>query len=88
MAKRHEAIEQRAIETTLWELANAIRDVTRCDDEAFAVLESMLAGGRISLRRSVERTSRVARGRALRRSPRDRSRSRGLRWSPREAWES
>jgi hypothetical protein len=37
------------IETTLWELANAIRDVSSSDDEAFAVLELMLAEDRISV---------------------------------------
>jgi hypothetical protein len=37
------------IETTLWELANAIREVSASDDEAFAVLEQMLAGDRISI---------------------------------------
>lgn len=39
-----------AIETTLWELANTIREVSRSDEEAFAVLECMIAEGRISFR--------------------------------------
>ena len=37
------------IETTLWELVTVIDEVTDSDDESFAVLESMLAGGRISV---------------------------------------
>ena len=37
------------IETTLWQLVTAIDEVTDSDDESFAVLESMLAGGRISV---------------------------------------
>jgi hypothetical protein len=45
----HDASGGTAIETTLWELANTIRDLSSSDDEAFAVLESMLAGGRISV---------------------------------------
>jgi hypothetical protein len=38
-----------AIETTLWELAHAIREVSSSDEEAFAVLEWMIAEGRISV---------------------------------------
>lgn len=38
------------VETTLLELLTAIDRVVETDDEAFAVLESMLAEGRISLR--------------------------------------
>ena len=41
--------DQEAIDTTLWELVCAIDEVTDSDDESFAVLESMLAGGRISV---------------------------------------
>jgi hypothetical protein len=37
------------IETTLWELAHAIREVSDSDDEAFAVLEAMLAADRIAI---------------------------------------
>lgn len=37
------------IETTLLELLEAIHAVTSDDDEAFAVVESMLDGGRISV---------------------------------------
>jgi hypothetical protein len=33
----------------LWELANAIHEATCSEDEAFAVLEAMLAEGRISV---------------------------------------
>ena len=35
------------IETTLWRLVTAIDEVTDSDDESFAVLESMLANGRV-----------------------------------------
>ena len=45
----HEATDRQPIETTLWELANAIHEVTSSEDEAFAVLEAMLAEGRISV---------------------------------------
>jgi hypothetical protein len=45
----HEATDRQPIETTLWKLANAIHEVTSSEDEAFAVLEGMLAGGRISV---------------------------------------
>jgi hypothetical protein len=38
-----------AIETTLWELADAIQEVSSSDEEAFAVLEWMIAEGRISV---------------------------------------
>ena len=41
--------EAATIETTLSELVNAIHEVTSCEDEAFAVLEAMLAEGRISV---------------------------------------
>jgi hypothetical protein len=37
------------IETTLWNLAKAIREVSSSDEEAFAVLEWMIAEGRISV---------------------------------------
>ena len=37
------------IETPLWELVNAIYEATDCEGEAFAVLETMLAEGRISV---------------------------------------
>jgi hypothetical protein len=37
------------IETTLWDLAKAIREVSDSDDEAFAVLEAMLAAARIAV---------------------------------------
>ena len=45
----HEATDRQLIETTLWKLANAIHEVTSSEDEAFAVLEAMLAEGRISV---------------------------------------
>jgi hypothetical protein len=45
----HEATDRRPIETTLWELANAIHEVTSSEDEAFAVLEAMLNEDRISV---------------------------------------
>ena len=45
----HEATNNQPIQTTLWELANAINEVASCEDEAFAVLEVMLAEGRISV---------------------------------------
>ena len=38
------------IATTLWDLAHAIRAVSRSDEEAFSVLEWMIAEGRISMR--------------------------------------
>jgi hypothetical protein len=37
------------VETTLLELLEAIHEVASDDDEAFSVLESMLAGGRIAV---------------------------------------
>jgi hypothetical protein len=37
------------MKTTLWELTNAIQEVTSSEDEAFAVLETMLAEDRISV---------------------------------------
>jgi hypothetical protein len=46
---RKETTDRDVIETTLWQLANVIREVSRSDEEAFAVLESMIAGGRISV---------------------------------------
>ena len=49
MRKQSHATDRTVIETTLWEFANAIRDVSSSDEEAFAVLESMIAGGRISI---------------------------------------
>jgi hypothetical protein len=45
----HEATDRQPIETTLWELSNAIHEVASSEDEAFAVLETMLAEGRISV---------------------------------------
>ncbi len=48
MRKQNHATGRTVIETTLWELANAIREVSSSDGEAFAVLESMIARGRIS----------------------------------------
>jgi hypothetical protein len=45
----HEATNRRPIETTLWELANTIHEVTSSEDEAFAVLEAMLNEDRISV---------------------------------------
>ena len=39
-------------QTTWWELVNAIDEVTDTDTESFAVLETMLAEGRISFFRS------------------------------------
>ncbi len=44
-----EITTRQPIETTLWELANAINEVTASEDESFAVLEAMLAEGRISV---------------------------------------
>jgi hypothetical protein len=41
---------RQTIETTLWDLAHAIREVSSSDDEAFAVLEWLLAVGRIAVR--------------------------------------
>ena len=49
MREQNHATDRAVIETTFWELANAIREVSSSDDEAFAVLESMIAGGRISV---------------------------------------
>jgi hypothetical protein len=43
----HEATDRQPIETTLWEPANAIDEVVSSDEESFAVLEAMLAEGRI-----------------------------------------
>jgi hypothetical protein len=45
----HEATDRQPIESTLWELANAIHEVTSSEDESFAVLESMLGEGRLSV---------------------------------------
>ena len=45
----HEPTDRRPIETTLWELINAIHEVGSSQDEAFAVLEMILAEGRISV---------------------------------------
>lgn len=42
-------LDQQLIETTLWELVYAIHKATSSEDEAFAVLERMLAEGRISV---------------------------------------
>ena len=41
--------DQEVIETTLWALVCVIDGVTNSYDESFAVLESMLSGGRISI---------------------------------------
>jgi len=38
------------IETTLWDLVNAIRDLASSYDETFAVMEAMLTESRISVR--------------------------------------
>ena len=46
LRKRNGTIE---IETTWWELAQTIRELSSSDEEAFAVLETMLTEGRISL---------------------------------------
>ena len=48
--ERNERIGRTEIETTLWDLAYAIRAVSCSDEEAFAVLESMITEGRISIR--------------------------------------
>jgi hypothetical protein len=40
---------RQTIETTLWDLAHAIREVSSSDDEAFAVLERMIAEGRVAV---------------------------------------
>ena len=45
---REPVTRQATIDTTLWQLANAIREVSSSDEEAFAVLECMIAEGRIS----------------------------------------
>ena len=45
----YEATDLQPIETSFWELVNAIHEVASSDDEAFAVLEMMLAEGRISV---------------------------------------
>lgn len=37
------------IETTVWDLAKSIREVSSSDEEAFAVLEWMIAEGEISV---------------------------------------
>jgi hypothetical protein len=47
--ERNRSGEPVEIETSLWELAKTIREVCSSDDEAFAVLETMLAEGRISI---------------------------------------
>jgi len=49
MRKQNDVTDRTVIETTLWELANAIREVSSSEEEAFAVLESMITGGRISV---------------------------------------
>jgi len=48
--ERNDGTGRIEIETSLWDLAHAIRAVCRSDDEAFAVLESMIDEGRISIR--------------------------------------
>ncbi len=45
----HDGASSETIETTLLNLLEAIHAVTSSDDEAFAVLESMLDAGRISV---------------------------------------
>jgi len=45
----YEAANQQTIETTLSELVSAVHEVTNSEDEAFAVLDRMLAEGRISV---------------------------------------
>ena len=49
MRRQDEANRHEAIDTTLWDLAHAIRAVSASEDEAFAVLAWMLAEGRISV---------------------------------------
>lgn len=50
MRKHNDATDRsRVIETTLWELTHTIREVSSSDEEAFAVLEWMIAQGRISV---------------------------------------
>lgn len=44
-----ETTNQQPVETTLWELANAINEVTCSEDESFVVLGVMIADGRISV---------------------------------------
>jgi hypothetical protein len=49
MREPNHATRYDAIETSLWNLANSIREVSSSDEEAFAVLEWMIAEGRISV---------------------------------------
>jgi hypothetical protein len=49
MFEHQPMMDRTAIETTLWELAHAIREASNSDEEAFAVLEWMIAEGRISV---------------------------------------
>jgi len=49
MFKHQGTMDRTAIDTTLWELVEAIRKVSNSDEEAFAVLEWMIAEGRISV---------------------------------------
>ncbi|HVN40810.1 MAG TPA: hypothetical protein VMW19_21815 [Myxococcota bacterium] len=49
MCRRQHRKDGTALETTLWELAHAIREASNSDEEAFAVLESMIAESRISV---------------------------------------
>jgi len=49
MFKHQGTMDRTAIDTTLWELVQAIRNVSNSDEEAFAVLEWMIAEGRISV---------------------------------------
>jgi hypothetical protein len=49
MRKPNPATRYDTIETTLWNLAKSIREVSSCDEEAFAVLDWMIAEGRISV---------------------------------------
>jgi hypothetical protein len=49
MRRRNESPRYDEIESTLWELTHTIRQVSSSDEEAFAVLEAMLAEGRISI---------------------------------------
>jgi len=43
-----------AIETTLWQLANAVRGVSSSDEEAFVVLETRIAERRIPVRATAQ----------------------------------
>ena len=45
----HPTEDAPTIETTLWELLNTIYDVASSEEEAVAVIEAIIAEGRISL---------------------------------------